>query len=166
MALTKKTTLNDADRGQGNRNALPFVSVLMPVRNEAAFIERSVGSVLSQDYPQDCAEVLIADGLSDDATREIISNLQRQHSNLKMVDNPGRIVATGLNAALRQAKGEIIVRVDGHCQIAPDYLARSVGHLLHDDVEAVGGPVETIGESYMARVIALAMSSLVVIRMS
>jgi len=159
MALTKKTTLNDADRGQGNRNALPFVSVLMPVRNEAAFIERSVGSVLSQDYPQDCAEVLIADGLSDDATREIISNLQRQHSNLKMIDNPGRIVATGLNAALRQAKGEIIVRVDGHCQIAPDYIARCVGQLLHDDVEAVGGPVETIGESYTAQVIALAMSS-------
>ena len=131
----------------------------MPVRNEAGFIERSVGSVMTQDYPRELLEVLIADGMSDDATREIINGLQQHHGNLKMVDNPGRIVATGLNEALRQARGEIIVRVDGHCEIAPDYVGRCVDHLSHDHVEVVGGPLETIGESYIARVIALAMSS-------
>ncbi len=131
----------------------------MPVRNEAAFIERSVGSVLSQDYPPNRIEILIADGLSQDATRQIISGLQQQHSNIKIVENSGQIVATGLNAALRQAKGEIIVRVDGHCEIAPNYVRRCVSHLVNDKVEAVGGPVETIGESYVARVIAAAMSS-------
>ncbi len=157
--VSKKETSNIANARKAVQDPLVFVSVLMPVRNEAAFIERSVGSVLSQDYPHDRLEVLIADGMSDDATREIISELRQQHSNLKMIDNTGRIVATGLNAALRQAKGEIIVRVDGHCEIAPDYVSRCVGHLLHDDVEAVGGPVKTIGESYIARVIALAMSS-------
>jgi succinoglycan biosynthesis protein ExoA len=131
----------------------------MPVRNEASFIERSVGSVLSQDYPPERMEILIADGISSDATRQIISGLQQQHGNIKIVDNPGKIVATGLNAALRQAKGEIIVRVDGHCEIAPNYIRRCVSHLVNDKVEAVGGPVETIGESYIARVIAAAMSS-------
>ena len=131
----------------------------MPVRNEAAFIERSVGSVLAQDYPHDRMEILIADGMSNDATRQIISGFQQQHGNLKTIDNHGRIVATGLNAALRQAKGEIIVRVDGHCEIAPNYVSRCVSHLINDEVEAVGGPVETIGGSYIARVIAAAMSS-------
>ena len=131
----------------------------MPVRNEAAFIERSVGSVLAQDYPHDRMEVLIADGLSRDDTPEMVRSLQQKDCRVRIVDNPEKIVATGLNAALRQAKGEVVVRVDGHCEIAPDYVSRCVSHLINDGVEAVGGPVETIGESYIARVIAAAMSS-------
>lgn len=159
--LSEEETSSCADTRHGEIPAppYPFVSVIMPVRNEAAFIERSVSSVASQDYPHDCLEILIADGMSEDATREIISSLQRRHPNVKVIDNPGKIVAAGLNAALRQAKGEIIVRVDGHCEVAPDYVHRCVWHILHDDVEAVGGPVETIGESRTARVIATAMSS-------
>jgi glycosyltransferase involved in cell wall biosynthesis len=137
----------------------PFVSVVMPVRNEAGFIARSVGAVVAQDYPSDRMEILIADGMSDDGTRAIINSLQQEHANVKLIDNPGKIVATGLNAALRRAQGEIIVRVDGHCEVAPDYLRRCVGHLLDDQVEAVGGPLETIGESVTARAIATAMSS-------
>jgi succinoglycan biosynthesis protein ExoA len=137
----------------------PFVSVLLPVRNEASFIERSLGAVLAQDYPLQRIEILIADGLSQDGTRQIIWGLQQQRSNIKIVDNPGKIVATGLNTALRQAKGEVIVRVDGHCEIAPNYIRRCVAHLVNDKVEAVGGPVETIGESYVARGISAAMSS-------
>jgi len=139
--------------------AVPFVSVLMPVRNEAAFIKRSVGSVIAQDYPSKRMEILIADGMSHDGTREIVRAFQQKHRHVIIVDNPGKIVATGLNAALVQAKGEVVVRVDGHCEIAPDYLSRCTEHLLSDGVEAVGGPVETIGQSYMARVIAAAMSS-------
>jgi succinoglycan biosynthesis protein ExoA len=131
----------------------------MPVRNEAAFIERSVGSVLAQDYPYERMEILIADGMSSDATRQIINGFQQQHGNVKTTDNHGKIVATGLNTALRQAKGEVIVRVDGHCEIAADYVRRCDSHLVNDKVEAVGGPVETIGESYTARAIAAAMSS-------
>jgi len=137
----------------------PLVSVIMPVRNEARFIERSLRAVLSQDYPRDRIEILVADGMSEDETRAIIGQLQQQAKNLKIVNNPGKIVATGLNAALRLARGEIIVRVDGHCEIAPDYLRQCVSHILNDHVNAVGGPVETIGESYIARVTAAAMSS-------
>ena len=131
----------------------------MPVRNEAAFIGRSVGSVLAQDYPSERMEVLVADGLSQDATTEVLRSLQQTNSNLRVIENPGKIVATGLNATLRQARGEVIVRVDGHCEVASDYVSRCVAHLLNDKVEAVGGPLETIGESYVARVIASAMSS-------
>lgn len=159
--LNEKEISSFADTGRSEtpRLAHPFVSVIMPVRNEAAFIERSIGAVASQDYPHDRMEILIADGMSEDGTREIISSLQQQHTNVKVIDNPGQIVATGLNAAMRQAKGEVIVRVDGHCEIASDYLSRCVEHLLYDDVDAVGGPVETVGESLTARAIATAMSS-------
>jgi len=78
---------------------------------------------------------------------------------VSLIDNPGKIVSTGLNAALRLARGEIIVRVDGHCEIAPDYVSRCVSHLTDDKVDCVGGPLETVGETYQARVIAAAMSS-------
>lgn len=138
---------------------LPFVTVMMPVRNEAPFIKRTLTSVLTQDYPAELMEIIVADGMSHDATRNIIRSLQPEHSNLKLLDNPGKIVATGLNLALQQARGEIIVRVDGHCEIPRDYVNSCVQHLLSRGVDGVGGPIETIGETRGARAIALAMSS-------
>src|SRR6185436_12536097 len=137
----------------------PFVSVLMPVRNEAGFIQRSVTAVLAQDYPHDRMAIIIADGLSNDGTREAVKAVQLQNLNVNLIDNPGKIVSTGLNAALRVAKGEIIVRVDGHCEIARDYVSRCVSHLTDAKVDCVGGPLETVGETYAARAIAAAMSS-------
>lgn len=132
-----------------------FVSVVMPVRNEAAFIANSLKAVLSQDYPSEQMEVIVADGMSTDGTRQIVA----QHSGVRLINNPGRIVPTGLNLAIGQAHGEIIVRVDGHCEIAHDYVRRCVDHLLNDGVDAVGGPLDTIGQTPLANVIAAAMSS-------
>jgi glycosyltransferase involved in cell wall biosynthesis len=131
----------------------------MPVRNEAAFIHRSLGSVLAQDYSCDRVEVIVADGESTDGTREAVAETARQHSNVKLINNPERIVATGLNRAVRVATGKIIVRVDGHCEIAPDYVSRCVAKLVDGSAECVGGPLETVGETRMAKAIAAAMSS-------
>lgn len=139
--------------------SLPFVSVLMPVRNEGAFIRRSVGSVLAQDYPADRMEVLVADGMSSDGTRETVLDLARTDVRLQLIDNPDRIVATGLNRAMRVARGDIIVRVDGHCEVAPDYVSRCAAHLADGAVQGVGGPLDTIGQTPVARAIAAAMSS-------
>ncbi len=138
---------------------LPFVSVVMPVRNEAGFIARSLNCVLAQDYPRDQIEVIVADGRSTDATREVVESLRRLHPNLRLIDNAGRIAPTGLNAALAHARGEVIVRVDGHCEISPDYVRNCVAHLCKDGVDGVGGPIETIGSTRTARIIAAAMSS-------
>ena len=138
---------------------VPLVSVLMPVRNEAAYIRRSLGAVLAQDYPAGRMEVIVADGHSTDGTREIIAGMARQYLNVALIENPERIVATGLNAAICVAKGEIIVRVDGHCEIAPDYVSRCVSTLREGEHAGVGGVVETVGETSTARAIAAAMSS-------
>ena len=138
---------------------MPTVSVVMPIRNEADFIARSLGAVLSQDYPSERLEVIVADGCSDDGTEELVRAMAARDPKLRLVVNTGRIVATGLNQALTLAKGEIIVRVDGHCEIAPDYVRNCVTHLLRDEVEGVGGPLETVGQTPIARAIAVAMSS-------
>jgi succinoglycan biosynthesis protein ExoA len=142
-----------------NAPELPRVSVVMPVRNEAGFIRRGLQAVLAQDYPAGLLEVIVADGRSDDGTREIVSGIARRDPRVVLLDNAGRIVATGLNQALEVATGDVIVRVDGHCEIAPDYVRRCVEHLAQEDVEGVGGPLETVGHTATARAIAAAMSS-------
>jgi glycosyltransferase involved in cell wall biosynthesis len=139
---------------------LPFVSVIMPIRNEADFIAQSLAAVLNQDYPHDRMEILIADGISTDDTRRIIQRLTTTTSiPVCIIDNPKQIVPTGMNLAIAQARGEIIVRVDGHCEIAPDYVSRCVYHLRTSDVGGVGGPIETINQGFVGEAIALAMTS-------
>lgn len=137
----------------------PFVSVVMPIRNEAGFIARSLRAVLEQDYPAEALEVIVADGCSDDGTRDIVRELAAGDPRVRLLDNTGRIVATGLNQALAVARGEVIVRVDGHCEIESDYVRRCVDHLASDDIDGVGGPLETVGQTPAADAIACAMSS-------
>lgn len=137
----------------------PSITVVMPVLNEASFIGRSLGAVLAQDYPQERLEVIVADGLSQDTTREIVRSMQSGNSNLKLIDNPKKIPASGLNAAIKIAKGEIIVRVDGHTLIDRDYIRRCVEALEESGADAVSGPMHSVGENYVSKAIALAVSS-------
>ncbi len=136
-----------------------MISIILPIRNEAQTIRRCLQSVFAQDVLPGEMEVIVTDGMSSDETRQIIQELQKEHANLVMLDNPGKIVSTGMNLAMQHAKGDIIIRVDGHCTIAPDYISRCVEHLSQDNVDGVGGPMETIGETPSARSIAIAMSS-------
>jgi succinoglycan biosynthesis protein ExoA len=135
------------------------VSVVMPIRNEASFIRQSLGAVLNQDYPGRLMEILVVDGMSTDNTREVVREVMAQHPNVHLVDNPGKIVPTGINLALATARGEIFVRVDGHCVIQPDYVRHCVEYLTNEEIDGVGGPMETIGETQTSQAIALAMSS-------
>ncbi len=137
----------------------PLVSLIMPVRNEADFIGRCLDAVVGQDYPAGLLEIIIADGMSDDRTRNIITSYQERHPNISLIDNPERIAATALNRAIRKSAGEVVIRVDGHCEIARDYVSRCVAHLQKDGVDAVGGPITTVGQTAVARAIAVAMSS-------
>lgn len=135
------------------------VSVLMPIRNEAGFIRTSLETVLAQDYPAELVEIIVADGMSTDGTQEIVREMAAHHPNLTLIDNPGKIVPTGLNAGLARANGEVIIRVDGHCKVIPEYVRRCVEHLESGRVDGVGGSVDTKGMTDVARVIAVAMSS-------
>jgi succinoglycan biosynthesis protein ExoA len=140
---------------------LPIVSLIMPERNEEIYIGNSLQTLLTQDYPGDHLEILVVDGMSTDNTRQIIHDFSALHPQLKIqiLDNIDKIVSTGMNFALRQAKGEIIIRADGHCMIAQDYVSKCVEHIQRDGVDGVGGPMESIGETQMAKAIAIGMSS-------
>jgi succinoglycan biosynthesis protein ExoA len=139
----------------------PFVSVIMPVCNEADFIEKSLTAVLMQNYPADRLEILVADGMSSDATRDLIAQTAAEQSTVPVMvlDNPGRIASMGLNTALKVAKGAVIIRVDGHTVIAPNYVRQCVATLKSRDAQNVGGPMRAVGTSRFARAVALATSS-------
>lgn len=138
---------------------LPRVSVVMPVRDEARTLGASLGAVLAQDYPQERLEVLVADGRSRDGTRALVERLAERHPNLRLLDNPGRIVSTGLNRAIREARGEVVVRVDGHTEIAPDYVRRCVEALRRTGADNVGGRMAAVAYTPVGRAIARATSS-------
>jgi cellulose synthase/poly-beta-1,6-N-acetylglucosamine synthase-like glycosyltransferase len=131
----------------------------MPIRNEARYIARALHAVLRQDYPRDKVEILVVDGMSEDGTRDIATAMAVGEPHVQLIDNPERIVPTALNRGVRAAHGEIIIRVDGHAVIAPDYLRRCVETLEVMDADCVGGPIYTVGETPRACGIALAQSS-------
>jgi len=138
---------------------LPFVSVVMPIRNEAGFIVHTLEGLLAQDYPVDRMEIIVADGMSDDNTREILAEYVRKYPHVKMVDNPGRIVSSGLNTAIANAKGEIIARIDGHSEVAHDFLRQNVKLLAeHPEAWSVGGPIVHAGRNTFAKAVAIAMA--------
>jgi glycosyltransferase involved in cell wall biosynthesis len=139
----------------------PLVTVIMPIRDEARYIARSLGAVLAQDYPADKIEVLVVDGMSRDDTRAIVGQASAGAPQIAVtiLDNPAGTAPAALNIGLRHAHGAVIVRVDGHCEIAPDYLRRCVEVLDATHADCVGGPMVTIGETPIARAIARAQSS-------
>ncbi len=139
----------------------PFASVIMPVRNEGGFIAESLGAVLNQDYPAGRLEVLMADGMSSDETRSVIARIAASRSEVpvRVLDNRGGIVPTGFNLALAQARGDVVVRVDGHTVIATDYVRECVAALERTGADNVGGRMVAVGEGAFGRAAALATSS-------
>jgi succinoglycan biosynthesis protein ExoA len=138
---------------------LPFVSVVIPVFNEERYIEACLGSVLEQDYPHDRFEVIIADGGSTDRTRAIVEATAVLHPMVRLIDNPGRTQAHGLNLAILASRGEYIARQDGHAEWSPHHLRRSIELLVETGADNVGGLADGEGAGVTGRAIARAMRS-------
>jgi succinoglycan biosynthesis protein ExoA len=137
-----------------------FVSVIIPVRNEEKFIARCLQSVVDQDYPQDRMEVLVVDGGSEDRTQEIGSEFRARYPRIELLDNPKLNAPAGLNLGIREARGDIIIRVDGHCSLEADYVSQCVRCLRETGADNVGGLMQAVGQDDVSQVIALAISSL------
>lgn len=138
---------------------MPTVSLILPIRNEATHIRGCLQSIAQQDFPHEQMEIIIADGLSTDDTKEVVEAFKPSDIPLIWLDNPGKIVPTGLNLAIRQARGEIIIRVDGHTILAPDYVRECVHALQRSKAENVGGRMKPVGKNTFGKAVALATSS-------
>jgi succinoglycan biosynthesis protein ExoA len=137
----------------------PSVSLVVPCRNEKTYIAPCIWSLLAQDLPAGSFEIIVADGLSNDGTRDILARLAADYACLRIIDNPDRIVPTGLNTAIRAARSRIIVRIDVHTQYAPDYVSQCLAVLQETGADNVGGPWVAQGTGYIGRAIAAAFQS-------
>ena len=137
----------------------PFISVILPIRNEEDKILSTLNSILNQNYKSDKIEILISDGSSYDNTIKIINNIANQDPRIKIIKNIYKIVSTGFNLALNDAKGDIIIRIDGHCEITQNYFEKCCNLLKETDADIVGGVIQTISSGLIGNAISIAQSS-------
>lgn len=141
---------------------MTLVTVIVPCYNEQATIGMLLDALYTQTFPRHEMEVIIADGLSEDDTRQEIEAFQLTHPQLiiKVVDNHQRNIPSGLNRAITASNGEYIIRLDAHSVPYPNYIERCVSALQSKLGENVGGvwEIKPSGEGWMARAIAAAVS--------
>ena len=136
----------------------PAVTVIMPVLNEESHLEASVRSILDQAYPGEL-EIILALGPSHDGTNQVASALSARVPELRFIDNPRGLTTVGLNAAIKLAKHDYIVRVDAHSELAPGYIADGIRILLEQGADQLGGIMDAKGKSSFQKAVAWAYKS-------
>lgn len=140
----------------------PFITVVMPVRNEVRFIGETLGQLVAQDYPEDRFEIIVADGMSDDGTRELVAALAVSHRQIRLLDNPKQLSSAGRNAGFRNGTGEFFMVVDGHCYIPTDQLFNNLVHCFDiSGADCLGRPqpLDPPGLTLFQQAVALARQS-------
>jgi len=145
-----------------SQNQRLLVSVIVPCYNEERTISLLLDALEKQEYPQAEIEIIIADGMSTDKTREVIRNYANEHPNMqiRVLDNPRKSIPAGVNTAIRSASGKYIIRLDAHSMPDPDYIANCVQALEDSKGDNVGGvwKIKPGGRSIWAESIAVAAS--------
>ncbi|MGW0939017.1 glycosyltransferase family 2 protein [Streptomyces sp. NPDC002666] len=136
----------------------PAVSVIMPVLNEERHLRNSVRHILEQEYAGEM-EVVIALGPSTDRTDEIAAELVAEDPRVQTVPNPTGRTPAALNAAIKASRHPVVVRVDGHGMLSPNYIATAVRLLEETGAQNVGGIMHAEGENAWEDAVAAAMTS-------
>lgn len=134
------------------------VSIIVPVLQEADYLQTAVEHLLQQDY-RGPLEIVLSLGPSTDGTTEIARRLAEQHPQLQLVDNPSGRTPSALNAAIAASRHDIIVRVDAHSEIPSDYVRIAVETLVRTGADNVGGIMGAKGVTPFERAVAAAMTS-------
>ena len=138
----------------------PFVSVVVPCRNERDHVGPCLASILGNDYPAHRREVVVVDGMSDDGTRDRILEAAAADPAVRLVDNPSRETPAALNLGIAATRGDIVVRMDTHARYPADYIRCLVEALERSGADNVGGVLRTRpgGPGPMAEAIAMGMA--------
>ena len=137
---------------------LPGVSYVMPVLNEAAYIEDAVASILAQDYPGEW-ELILAVGPSTDSTGRIIERIVAREPRIRVVENPRIDIPIGLNLAIRAGRHPIVARVDAHTELGPGYTRRGIETLRRSGAASLGGIMAAKGRTRFQSAVARAYNS-------
>jgi succinoglycan biosynthesis protein ExoA len=124
----------------------PTVSIIIPCRNEARFIGRCLASILGNGFPLERLEILVLDGMSDDGTREIVRDYAARYSSIRMLDNLHKVTPYALNRGIREATGDVVMRLDAHTICDRNYIAQCIRILLEYGADDVGGTLRIIAQ--------------------
>lgn len=140
---------------------MPAISVIVPMRNEAATIAVCLHSLLSQTIAASEYEVLVVDGMSEDNSAEIVRKLQGTAPNVILLKNPSRIMPAGMNIGLQRASAPVIMVAGAHTSYPSDYLEKCLQYLTKTGADVVGGPLVTSARAggFVPRMIAAILSS-------
>ncbi|MEP7153552.1 MAG: glycosyltransferase family 2 protein, partial [Nitrospira sp.] len=143
-----------------NNHNHPLLSIVIPCRNERAFIGGCLDSVLENDFPKEQLEILVVDGMSGDGTRQLLEAYASEHAFLFVLDNPRRVTPAALNIGIKRARGPIVMRMDAHARYDQHYISRCVDALGKYKVDNVGGIWKTLPrtETLVGRCIVNALS--------
>jgi len=133
----------------------PQISVICPVLNEEAYVENLASKFLFNDGIE--KELFFVDAGSTDQTKQKIIELQKKHSNLFLIDNPRKYVSFGFNKAFPQTKGQYIAFLGAHADYPETYFKDALKYLEANECDAVGGPLEQMGNTSTGRAIAYCM---------
>jgi succinoglycan biosynthesis protein ExoA len=118
-----------------------LVTVVVPVRNEAKCIERTLESLLRQQFDPDAFEVIVVDGESEDGTVEKVRRVAPRFRHLRVFPNPKRLSSAARNIGFENARGEFVVIIDGHCEIEdPHYLTNLIRAFRISEADSLGRP--------------------------
>ncbi|HEV7934147.1 MAG TPA: glycosyltransferase family 2 protein [Actinomadura sp.] len=136
----------------------PAVSVIMPVLNEERHLADAVARIMAQDYPGEL-ELVLAVGPSRDRTEEIAARIAADDPRIIVVPNPTGRTPQGLNIAIKASQYSILVRVDGHSLLPPDYVRAAVETMETTKADNVGGIMAAEGVTAFEQAVARAMTS-------
>jgi succinoglycan biosynthesis protein ExoA len=162
MSIQSLSLPRTAGHRPADQSARLSISVVVPVRNEAAFIERTLGQLLSQDYDPRHFEILVVDGESTDDTAALAGKVAERFPNVRLLANPRRLSSAARNIGIRNARGDVVVIVDGHCELDDDqYLKKLANAFERSGADCIGRPqpLDTRGATALQRAIAAARSS-------
>lgn len=137
-----------------------MVSIVVPCRNEASYIERCIRSVADQDWPLDRLELIVADGQSDDGTRQILEATGAVQPWFKWIENPARFTPHGLNLGIKAARGEVVIILGAHAELETTFVRKNVeAFSKQPTASCVGGVIVNVHENEVAEVVSRAMKS-------
>ncbi|MCG3117562.1 MAG: glycosyltransferase family 2 protein [Candidatus Manganitrophus sp. SA1] len=157
----RNATVACQPEGQTTRTLIaPFISAIIPCRNEEKYIESCLDSIIANDYPTDRFEVLVVDGMSDDSSRHIAAGYAARYAFIKVLNNPKKTLAAAWNVGIKNGKGDIIIAMNAHAAIEPDFLSKCVRYLQEYSADCVGPVIVTHpqDETLLGKAIATAMS--------
>lgn len=151
---------NNHIRDYSTLDSLPSVTVGIPALNEEDHIERVISRFQSTEY-ENLVEIIVADGGSTDKTQEIVLRMSENDDRIRLLNNPEKFQSFALNAMIREAKGEVFIRADAHCDYGKGYIERSIKHLGREGIKNVGGAARFLAHNLVQAGTAIAVQSVI-----